>query len=209
MIGIYGGTFDPVHFGHLRTALEIKEIFHLDEVRLIPCSQPPHRETPLTPPEIRLAMLELAVQNQPDLVIDRRELEREGYSYMIDTLKSLQIENPDRSLLLIIGTDAFEGLASWHQWQQLFDVAHIVVITRPGYVLQALSGFLSSKLTENREDLKSDKSGCLFFQSVTQLDISATIIRSLIESEKNPGYLLPDNIIKYINKNKLYSSRLG
>ena len=209
MIGIYGGTFDPVHFGHLRTALEIKEIFHLDEVRLIPCSQPPHRETPLTPPEMRLAMLELAVQNQPDLVIDRRELEREGYSYMIDTLKSLQIENPDKSLLLIIGTDAFEGLASWHQWQQLFDVAHIVVITRPGYVLQALSGFLSSKLTKNREDLKLDKSGCLFFQSVTKLDISATVIRSLIELEKNPGYLLPDNIIKYISKNKLYSSRLG
>jgi nicotinate-nucleotide adenylyltransferase len=209
MIGIYGGTFDPVHYGHLRTALEIKEIFALDEVRLIPCSQPPHRETPLTSPEMRLAMLELAVQNQPDLRVDRRELDRVGYSYMIDTLKSLQIENPDRSLLLIIGTDAFEGLASWHQWQQLFDHAHILVITRPGYVLQELSGFLSSKLTKNREDLKLDKAGCLFFQSVTQLDISATAIRLLIGTGQNPGYLLPDNIIKYIKKNKLYSSRLG
>jgi nicotinate-nucleotide adenylyltransferase len=209
MIGIYGGTFDPVHYGHLRTALEIKEIFALDEVRLIPCSQPPHRETPLTSPEMRLAMLELAVQNQPDLRVDRRELDRVGYSYMIDTLKSLQIKNPDRSLLLIIGTDAFEGLASWHQWQQLFDYAHILVITRPGYVLQELSGFLSSKLTKNREDLKLDKAGCLFFQSVTQLDISATAIRLLIGTGQNPSYLLPDNIIKYIKKNKLYSSRLG
>ncbi len=209
MIGIYGGTFDPVHFGHLRTALEVKELFALDEVRLIPCSQPPHRETPLTFPEMRLAMLELAVQNQSELVIDRRELDREGYSYMIDTLKSLQIEKPDRSLLLIIGTDAFEGLASWHQWQQLFDYAHIVVITRPGYILQPLSGFLSTKLVKDREDLKQDKLGGLFFQSVTQLDISATAIRLLIETGQNPSYLLPDVIINYIKKNKLYSRRLG
>ncbi len=207
MIGIYGGTFDPVHFGHLRTALEVKELFTLDEVRLIPCSQPPHRETPLTPPEKRLAMLELAVQNQPGLVVDRRELDRVGYSYMIDTLKSLQNEDSGKSLLLIIGTDAFEGLDSWHQWQQLFDYAHILVITRPGHVLQELSCFLSSKLTDNREDLTLDKAGCLFFQSVTQLDISATAIRLLINSGHNPSYLLPDSIIKYINNNKLYIRR--
>ncbi len=205
MIGVYGGTFDPVHYGHLRTAMEIKEIFALDEVRLIPCSQPPHRETPLTSPEMRLTMLELAVQNQSGLVIDRRELDREGYSYMVDTLKSLRKELADKSLLLIIGTDAFEGLEAWYQWQQLFDYAHIVVITRPGYKLKKLSGFLASKLTESRGSLKGDNSGYMFFQSVTQLDISATVIRNIIKEGQNPGYLLPDNIINYIKKNKLYT----
>lgn len=204
MIGIYGGTFDPVHFGHLRTALEVKEIFALDEVRLIPCSQPPHRETPLTSPEIRFAMLKLAVQNQQGLIIDRRELDRDGYSYMVDTLKSLKNDFPDKSLLLVIGTDVFDGLESWYQWQNLFDFAHIVVITRPGYKHQVLSGFLLSKLIKNREGLKQNTSGCLFFQSVTQLDISATAIRNIINTGLSPKFLLPESVIKYIQENKLY-----
>ncbi|MCK5828892.1 MAG: nicotinate-nucleotide adenylyltransferase [Methylococcales bacterium] len=204
MIGIYGGTFDPVHYGHLRTALEVKEKFLLDEVRLIPCAQPAHKALPLTLPEMRLAMLELAVKNQPGLVIDRRELVRDGYSYMIDTLKSLRSETPRQSLLLFIGTDAFKGLADWYQWQQLFDYAHIVVITRPGYQLKQIPDFLSSKLTEDREKLIRDRLGYLFFQSVTQLDISATAIRATIEAGLNPGFLLPDNVINYIKNNKLY-----
>lgn len=208
MIGIYGGTFDPVHYGHLRTALEVKENFSLDEVRLIPCSQPPHRESPLTSPEMRLAMLKLAIQNQPGLVIDRRELDREGYSYMIDTLKSLRSEMPNKSLLLFIGTDAFKGLADWHQWQQLFDYAHIIVITRPGYKTQQMSRFLLSKVTEDHENLIHNKSGCLFFQSVTQLDISATVIRAKIETGLNPSFLLPDSVIEYIKQHKLYVEKL-
>ena len=206
MIGIYGGTFDPVHYGHLRTALEVKEIFALDEVRLIPCAQPAHRELPLTTSEMRLEMLMLAVQNQPGLVIDRQELDRAGFSYMIDTLKSLRNENFACPLLLFIGTDAFKGLKTWHQWQQLFEYAHIVVITRPGYEHQKLDDFFSSRLTENIKDLKREKSGYLFFQPVTQLDISATIIRNIITTGLNPGYLLPDNVIDYIKRNKLYKS---
>ena len=141
MIGVYGGTFDPVHFGHLRTALEVKEYFALDEIRLIPCSQPPHRETPLTPPKMRLEMLRLAVNNQQGMVIDNRELEREGYSYMIDTLRSLKNEFSNKPLLLFIGTDAFEGLMDWHLWQQLFDYSHIVVMSRPNYKQPILSRF--------------------------------------------------------------------
>ncbi len=204
MIGVYGGTFDPVHYGHLRTALEVKEIFALDEVRLIPCSQPPHRETPLTQPEMRLKMLQLAVQDQQGLLVDRRELDRKGYSYMIDTLKSLRNDQLDRSIILFIGTDAYEHLTSWHKWQQLFDYAHIVVMSRPGYKRLDDSTFLSSKLTEKKADLKEFNSGCLFFQSVTQLDISATAIRAIIHAGLNPGYLLPDNVIDYIKQNKLY-----
>ncbi len=204
MIGVYGGTFDPIHYGHLRTALEVKELFALDEVRLIPCSQPAHRASPATAAEMRLQMLRLAVQNQPGLVVDRRELDREGYSYMIDTLKSIKNELPDQSLLLFMGTDAFEGLVRWHQWQQLFDYAHIVVITRPNYQQQLSSEFLSCKIVDNRESLMQENAGRLFFQAVTPLDISATAIRHLIKTARNPGYLLPDNVIEYIDKNKLY-----
>lgn len=206
MIGIYGGTFDPVHYGHLRTALEVKECFDLDEVRLIPCSQPAHRELPLTPSEMRFEMLNLAVKHQPGLIVDRRELDREGLSYMVDTLQSIRMENPDSSLLLFMGTDAFKGLNSWHQWQSLFDYAHLVVITRPGYKLPELSGFLAEKLIEFPAELSKTPAGTLFFQAVTQLDISATMIRQTIEKGRNPGYLLPDCVISYINKNKLYKN---
>ena len=204
MIGIYGGTFDPVHFGHLRTALEIKEIFSLDEIRLIPCAQPAHREIPLTSPQMRLKMLELAVQDHQGLVVDKRELERAGFSYMIDTLISLKNENTTLPLLLIIGTDSFQGLEKWHQWQSLFDYAHIIVITRPTYQQQELSAFLTSKLTKNKDKLKSEISGYLFFQSVTQLDISASMIRDTIKEGLNPAFLLPNPVIEYIKTNQLY-----
>lgn len=204
MIGVYGGTFDPVHYGHLRTALEVKEVFALDEIRLIPCSQPPHRDMPLIPSEMRMEMLNLSVQNQPGLLVDKRELEREGYSYMVDTLKSLRYEVVDKSITLFMGTDAFQNLTSWHQWQQLFDYAHIVVISRPNHQPKVSSTFLSSRLTKNRIDLKMNKFGYLFFQSVTQLDISATTIRNIIKMGLNPGYLLPDVVIDYIKQNKLY-----
>jgi len=204
MIGIYGGTFDPIHYGHLRTALEIKETFSLNEVRLIPCAQPAHRETPLTSPQMRLKMLELAVKNHQELVVDRRELDRTGFSYMIDTLKSLRNENTSHPLLLIIGTDAFQGLESWHQWQNLFDYAHIIVITRPNYQHQELSDFLTSKLTKNKDKLKFKLSGNLFFQSVTQFDISASMIRDTIKKGLNPAFLLPNRVIEYIKLNQLY-----
>lgn len=206
MIGIYGGTFDPVHYGHLRTALELKEIFDLDQLRLIPCAQPAHRSSPLSSPEMRFQMLTLAVKNQPDLIVDRRELEREGPSYMVDTLRSLRAENSHTGLMLFMGTDAFQGIMNWYQWQALFDYAHIVVITRPGYQLPVLSGVLAEKKIQSVDELKKTLAGYLFFQSVTQLDISASKIRQQIEKDGNPGYLLPDCVISYIEKNTLYKN---
>ncbi|PPD32864.1 MAG: nicotinic acid mononucleotide adenylyltransferase, partial [Methylomonas sp.] len=128
MIGIFGGTFDPVHYGHLRSALEVKELFGLDEVRLIPCYQPPHRDQPKASATMRLQMLQQAINHEPGLVVDSRELNRAGPSYMVDTLKSLREEFSEQTLLLFIGSDAFENLTSWHRWQQLFDYAHLVVL---------------------------------------------------------------------------------
>jgi nicotinate-nucleotide adenylyltransferase len=144
MIGVYGGTFNPVHYGHLRTALEVKELFELEQLRLIPCRVPPHRDEPEVPAHIRLQMLEAAVSGTPGFSVDRRELDRAGPSYMVDTLHSLRSEIGNMPLLLFIGADAFGGLERWHQWQRLFDYAHIVVMTRPGYAGLALSAFLQA-----------------------------------------------------------------
>jgi len=204
MIGIFGGTFDPVHYGHLRSALEVKEIFGLTEVRLIPSAQPPHREQPAATALMRLHMLELAIKNQPGLVIDTRELNRQGVSYMVDTLKSLRQEFKDEPLLLFIGSDAFNHLKTWHQWQHLFDYAHIVVMTRPGFKIQNLDEFFKAKLATGITELAHNLAGKLYFQQITQLDISATAIRDMIAKQKNPGFLLPDALIDYIRQCKLY-----
>ena len=209
MIGIFGGTFDPIHFGHLRSALEVKEIFGLDEVHLIPCANPPHRKQPAVSAQMRLQMLELAIKNQPELKIDARELDRpsgQAPSYMVDTLKSLRQEFKKEPLLLFIGSDAFKHLTGWHQWQQLFDYAHIVVLTRPGFQNQQLDDFFKARLAGDIKELAQTNAGKLCFQQVTQLDISATAIRNMIANKQNPGFLLPDAVIEYIKQHKLYET---
>jgi nicotinate-nucleotide adenylyltransferase len=206
MIGILGGTFDPVHYGHLRPALEVREIFGLTEIRLLPSAQPPHREQPVAPAPIRARMLELAIKNQPGFVIDTRELDRAGRSYMIDTLKSFRQEFPEQPLILFVGADAFKNLTGWHCWQQLFDYAHIVVMMRPGIQLQELDGYFAAKKANVISEITQAPAGKLFFQPVTQLEISATAIRKMIAEKRNPGFLLPDAVIEYIKQHKLYES---
>lgn len=206
MIGIYGGTFNPVHFGHLRTALEVKELFALDQLRLIPCRLPPHRDEPDVSSEFRLRMLEMAIANTPGFSVDRCELDRDGPSYMVDTLQSLREELGGEPLLLFIGADAFSGLERWYQWQRLFDYAHLVVMTRPGYVRQTLSDFLQQRIIEDGAQLKSRLAGGLFFQAVTSLDISATKIRQIIAAGGNPQFLLPDDLLAFIQKHQLYQA---
>ncbi len=204
MIGIFGGTFDPIHYGHLRSALEAKEIFGLDEVRFIPSAQPPHREQPSALPEQRLHMLKLALENQPQFIVDTRELERPGKSYMADTLQSLRADFPAQPLLLFIGTDAFNKLDTWHKWQSLFDYAHIVVLTRPGFIVHKLDDFFATKQIEDKKNLSQSLFGSLVFQPITQLDISATAIRLMIAKGRDPRYLLPDAVLNYIKQHKLY-----
>lgn len=204
MIGIFGGTFDPIHYGHLRSALEVKDVYGLTEVRLIPCSQPPHREQPAATALMRLHMLELAIKDRPGFVIDTRELNRDGISYMVDTLKSLRQEFKDESLLLFIGSDAFHYLKTWHQWQHLFDYSHIIVMTRPGFKIHNLDEFFKARLASGITELAQCAAGKLYFQQITQLDISATAIRSMIEKQQNPEFLLPDSVIAYIRQHKLY-----
>lgn len=208
MIGVYGGTFNPVHYGHLRTALEVKELFGLEQLRLIPCRLPPHREQPDVCGELRLQMLVLATAGTPGLIIDRRELDRSGPSYTVDTLQTLRSENPLVPLLLFIGADAFAGLERWHLWRSLFDYAHIVVMTRPGYDRSVSGDFMRQRVVEDRAMLSRYLAGCLFFQAVTPLDISATQIRHLIASGKNPRFLLPDAVLAFIRQHRLYEKVL-
>ena len=206
MIGVFGGTFDPIHYGHLRSAIEVKEIFKLTEVRLIPSAQPPHRGQPHAPALMRAEMLRLAIANQPELILDTRELNRPGASFMVDTLVSLRHDFPKQTLLLTIGCDAFNRLTSWHQWQRLFDFAHIAVLTRPGYIIGQLDNFFSERLAISKNELSDQLAGKLYFQPITQLDISATKIREIIANDRNPAFLLPDNVIAFIKQHQLYQN---
>jgi nicotinate-nucleotide adenylyltransferase len=204
MIGIFGGTFDPVHYGHLRSALEVKEIFGLKEIRLIPSAQPPHRQLPATTALMRVEMLNLAITNQQGLLVDTREIDRDGPSYMVDTLSSLRQEFPNEPILLFIGSDAFNHLTTWHKWQQLFDYSHIVVMTRPGFDSPIYDDFFTDRLSEHRTELAQNTAGKLYFQQVIQLDISASAIRNMIADQQDPRFLLPDPVIAYIQHHQLY-----
>jgi nicotinate-nucleotide adenylyltransferase len=206
VIGIFGGTFNPIHYAHLRAALEVKELFSLKEVRFIPSATPPHRPEPTVSAAIRLHMVTLAIEGQADFVCDDRELHRHGHSYMVDTLDSLRQDFPEQALLLFIGADAFNQLEHWHEWQRLFELAHIVVMTRPNYQHQPLDDFLNARHTKNKAELSKHLAGKLYFQAITPLDISASHIRELITQHRNPRFLLPDTVLNYINQHKFYRS---
>jgi len=205
MIGIYGGTFNPIHYGHLRTALEVCEIFALDEMRLLPCAQPAHRDEPEVSAATRLQMLQLATKDTAELQIDTRELQRAGPSYMVDTLASIRAEIAQLPLILFIGSDAFNGLTRWHHWQSLCEYAHIVVMTRPGFEADPLPDFYTDKRVNDRQSLKSCPSGKIYFQQVTQLDISATAIRQIFAENRSARFLLPESVIEFIQAKRLYT----
>ena len=209
MLGIYGGTFDPVHYGHLRTALDVKETLRLSDLRFLPCRIPTHRSSPGASPQQRLRMLELALQNaDAEFSIDRHELDREGPSYMVDTLASLREENLSRSICLILGIDAFAALPYWHRWRELFNLANFAVMQRPDSTEPELLGELTDLVLENRmEDtgeFAASPFGKIVFLKVTQLAISATGIRKLIACGKSPRYLLPDPVFEMIQSQGLY-----
>lgn len=212
-VGLFGGTFDPVHFGHLRPALECLQTLHLSELRLIPSAVPPHRPAPVASAEQRLAMLRLAVAGQPGFVVDGRELRRSGLSYTVDTLRELRTElGAQRPLCLLLGTDAFLGLTTWHTWQAIPELAHLVVMHRPGYPQEALveraSAPVRTLLTERQlaspAELHAKPAGGIWLQAVTALDISATAIRNTIATGASARYLLPDTVWRYIEEHGLY-----
>jgi nicotinate-nucleotide adenylyltransferase len=209
MIGILGGTFDPVHFGHLRPALEIQQQLGLQEVRLVPCRIPPHRPQPQASAAQRVAMLEAAIRRHPGLRIDTRELDRAGPSWTLDTLVSLHEEHGGQGTCLLLGMDAFRGLSTWHRWHELIDYCHMVVMTRPGSVLPEqgeLADFIGLHRVLKASALQQHASGLLLFHQVTQLEISGTSIRKQLAAGQDPGYLLPDPVLDIIEKEGLYAT---
>ena len=208
-IGIFGGTFDPIHYGHLRTAYEMLQALKFEEVRFVPCGKPPHRVDPFASSEIRLAMVNAAIQGQRGFVVDDRELYREGPSYSVDTLKTLRMDFPLRSLALIIGMDAFLGLPKWHQWREILELAHIVLAHRPGWRapdIGPLGELLENRGTHRVDDLHNSKSGHIYIHDVTQLEIASTDIRDLVKTGRTPRFLMPDTVCNIIDKSGCYDN---
>ena len=195
-------------------AEELGEALGLDEVRVIPAGQPRHRAAPRTPAAHRLEMTRLALAGNPRLVLDDREVRQARDSYTVDTLADLRAElGPQRPIWLLMGADAFLGLPAWKEWQRLFTLAHIAVAHRPGYALlqsgspdAALRQELESRLIgqEPSPEAIQSSSGSIALRPVTQLDISATDLRSLLQQGRSARYLMPDSVLDYIQRNKLY-----
>ena len=208
-IGIFGGTFDPIHNAHLRVALDALEALQLSEIRFIPSHRPPHRAQPGADPQQRLAMLQRALVGQPGFIADARELRRSGPSYMFDTLTSLRHEQSRSALCLLLGVDAFHDFSSWHRWREITNIAHLVVLQRPGFE-QALNHELQAWVAERRlhqaDDLCRQPQGGVLCLPVTQLAISATQIRRRLAQRRSPRYLLPEAVHNYIHQHQLYGS---
>jgi nicotinate-nucleotide adenylyltransferase len=209
-MGIFGGTFAPVHYGHLRTAFELKEALRLSEVRFMPAGSPPHRGKPFADASVRLAMVKAAVEGRPGFVADDRELHRDGPSYSRDTLLDLRAEYTHRSLCLIVGLDAFLDLPNWYHWREILQLAHIVVAHRPGWRMPDL-GPLSELLIElgtgRVGGLHESRAGRIYIHAVTQLEISSTAIRQIVAVGGDLCFLMPDIVADIIRKSGCYATK--
>lgn len=204
MIGIFGGTFDPVHYGHLRIALDAIEMLGLSQVRLVPLSQAVHRDQPQTPGHLRLQMLDAATAGRADMCVDDRELRRDGPSYTVDTLRSLHDEMPDESLCLLVGEDAFAGFTDWHAPGEILELANVAVLQRPGHELPRKAD-LQALLDAHRVDrLDPAAQGQIVFCPVTQLEIASSDIRRRLAAGLSIDFLLPDSVIALICRQGLY-----
>ena len=207
-LGIFGGTFDPIHFGHLRAAFELTELLDLDRVLFVPAADPPHRGTPLADAATRLAMVRAALEDEDAFEVDDREVRRPGPSYTVLTLEELRREQGHRPLVLLLGMDAFLGLPTWHRWRELLGLAHVAVAHRPGAQLPAdgeLGRLLESHRTQARADIAAAPAGRIFVHPGTQLDISSTDLREALLAGRDPRYLMPEPVRRMINATGIYA----
>jgi nicotinate-nucleotide adenylyltransferase len=209
-LGILGGTFDPIHCGHLRLAQEVAEALSLAEVRFIPGGTPPHRASPPTPAAERVAMVKLAIAGNPLFVLDERETRRDGLSYSFDTLTTLRAEvGAARPLVLIMGADAFMRFHTWHRWREIFELAHLAVAHRPGSDLShiadaALAQACTQRRVADAQAVQQTAAGSIAVVPITALDISATAIRAARRAGRSVGYLVPPAVEQYINDKCLF-----
>ena len=226
VLGVFGGTFDPIHCGHLELARELRETLGLSAIRFVPAGDPPHRSAPAASAAQRLAMVELAVASHPGLEVDAREVERTGRSYTVTTLEELRSEYRRRALALIVGADAFLGLPTWHRWREIFELAHLVVVARPGVAIdERMTPELAREWTRRHcgdaTDLSVKIAGAIIEARITAHPISASAIREALSrrgrtnaagSRTNAAGsgsdavrgLLPAAVLAYIERNRLY-----
>lgn len=201
-LALLGGTFDPVHIGHLRAAIEAREALRADEIRLLPCAVPPHREQPELGPEQRLQMLQAAIAGIPGLRADARELQRSGPSYTYDTLISFRAEIGERQpLVLVLGADAFAGLPSWHRWREITGLAHLAVLTRPdahNLIDPRLEDLLASAGTADPSELSASAAGRVLRLQIPPLPLSSTLVRTRLRQGRSVRFLVPDAVIDMI-----------
>lgn len=214
LIGIFGGTFDPIHYGHLRVAEEIAETISMREMRFVPAGIPRLRQPPAASLQHRAAMVRAAIRGNSRFILDEREIRRDGVSYSVESLRELKRElGADVILCFIIGADAFMKLAEWHNWRDLFGLCHFIIAARPGHALTISRDALPGKLAEEcaqrwvsgEDSLKRASNGLIFVAPTTLLDISATAIRARVAAGRTVRYLIPDAALDYIAANHLYS----
>jgi nicotinate-nucleotide adenylyltransferase len=214
LVGIFGGTFDPIHYGHLRVAEEIAETIGLRELRFVPAGIPRLRDAPAISLRHRAAIVRIAIQGNSRFILDEREVRRRGVSYSVDSLRELKQEVEGCVVLcFIIGADAFMRLAEWNSWRELFGLCHFVIAARPGHALashhynlpQELKEECAQRWVSSADSLKYTPNGLIFIAPTTLLDISATAIRARIAAKKSVRYLMPDAVLDYIAANHLYS----
>ena len=207
-IGVLGGTFDPIHNGHIRLALEVRNKLKLDTIKLIPANIPPHRSTPLASANDRKKMVELAILDQENLSIDLREIENKNISYTVNTLISLRVEFPNDALFLIVGEDVFNMIDTWKDWQSILNYTHIIVATRLEENKKNISDELKVWRKKNEINdikiLKMTQSGHVFYINTPIVGISSRMIRECYSQNKIIDEYLPSNIISYIKENNLY-----
>lgn len=211
-LGIFGGTFDPIHVGHLRTGYELMHALQLAEVRWIPVGNPGHRDPPLASASLRLEMVRVAIADQPGFVLDDREIRRSGVSRTIDTLCELREECPGRSISVLLGMDAFAGFMQWHRWSEIFDYAHLVVAHRPGWPPPSdgpLAALLAERALADVDTLHSVPCGGIHVRRVTPLEVSSTDLRELLVAGDDPRFLVPDPVRTIIIESGCYARTYG
>ncbi len=213
-VAVLGGTFDPVHYGHIKSAVAVRKRLGVAEVRLIPAFAPPHRVDPESSPADRLAMLRIAARGHRGVVVDDREIRREGISYTVDTLQSLRKEvGPSQPIYFVLGMDAYRTLNQWYEWRRIATLAHVVVLRRPGHARPDLSSSVPAEVGEWAEARRPDggagagASGCVYYMELEQMAISATEIRGAFHRGEVPRQKLPDAVIEYIDDHGLYRPR--
>lgn len=208
MIGILGGTFDPIHYGHLRLAEEVREALGLVQVRFIPAFQPPHRKPPVASAQQRLSMLRLALEDNAAFIVDTREYDRGGPSWMVDTCASLRAEFPEQPLVLILGMDAFNGFTRWRDWQGILARVHLAVASRPGVSAKGEASRLLAERGSTVAELERTPAGRIVEVPIIALDISATRLRELAAQSRSTRYLLPEAVREYLLAHHLYRTNL-